>query len=152
MIRFHAIALAAALALSGCEGDGATVAHSVMAVCLRVEQPTEQVFRTAEAWQSFADGHSARPRPLPMPDFGQMMIAAHFDGAGSACVGFTVESVAGRGDEIVVMATRHTSPDICVAVIAYPQLVLSLERRDLPVRFRIRDTGDRPPGGGAPCI
>jgi hypothetical protein len=134
-----------------CANSGALLAHSVLAVCLRVEQPTERVFRTAEEWRAFADSHGARPSPLPTPDFGQTMIAAHFDGTGSACVGFTVESVEEREDEVVVNATRHASPDPCIAVLAYPQLLLSIERRDRPVEFRIRDVTDRTPGDAPPC-
>ncbi|HUG54846.1 MAG TPA: hypothetical protein VMR21_14650 [Vicinamibacteria bacterium] len=149
MVRtWTAGALALAL-LAGCEGGAETLTHSVLSVCLRVEQPTERVFRTAEEWRAFAD--PVARGPVPAPDFGQVMVAAHFDGTGSACVGFTVESVEESGGEVVVEATRHTSPDPCIAVLAYPQLVLTIERRDLPVRFRIRDVMDRVPGATPPC-
>jgi hypothetical protein len=143
------LAVALGSALLACSETGAALTYSVLSTCIRVEQPTERVFRTAEEWRAFAEPRAARP--VPVPDFGQVMIAAHFDGTGSACVGFTVESVEERADEVVVNATRHTSADPCIAVIAYPQLVLSIERRDLPVRFRVRDVTDRTPGAIPAC-
>ena len=148
--RARALLLLVLVSALGCHGDEDRLAHSVLSVCLRLERPLERVFRTAEEWQTFA-GPVARG-PVPVPDFGQQMVVARFDGPGSACAGFTVDGVEADAFELVVLATRHTSPDPCVAVIAYPQLLLAVERRDLPVRFQIRDATDRVPGAGPACM
>jgi hypothetical protein len=150
MVKPRVVGVLALFLLAGCGEGGDPLTHSVLSVCLRVEQPSERVFRTAEEWRAFTT--PVARGPVPSPDFGQVMVAAHFDGTGSACVGYTVESVEATEDEVIVQATRHSSPDPCIAILAYPQLVLSLERRDLPVRFRIRDSVDRVPGAVPACI
>lgn len=150
VIRRRVLSAVLALVVAACDGVEA-VRYAPVAVCLRVEQPSEQVFRTAEEWAAFIRRYGAAAS-VPSFDFGTTMVAAHFDGTGSACVGFTVESVEAGDDEVVVQATRHVSPDPCIAVIAYPQLVIAVDRRDLPVRFRIRDVSDRTPGVAPSCV
>ena len=109
------------------------------------------MFRTAEEWAAFVRRYGGTAS-VPTFDFATTMVAAHFDGTGSACVGFTVEAVEVGDDAVVVQATRHVSPDSCIAVVAYPQLVIAVDRRDLPVRFRIREVTDRTPGVAPSCI
>jgi Fe-S cluster biogenesis protein NfuA len=149
-MRARLLTAALAFVVAACDATEA-LRYAPVAVCLRVEQPSEQVFRTAEEWAAFVRRHGGAAS-VPSFDFGTTMVAAHFDGTGSACVGFTVESVEATDDEIVVQATRHTSPDPCIAVLAYPQLVIAVDRRDLPVRFRIRDVSDRMPGVAPSCV
>jgi len=90
--------------------------------------------------------------PPPAVDFAQKMVVARFDGGGSACVGFTIEAVEVDGDAVTVQATRHTSPGPCILILAYPQVVLEVPRRDLPVAFRIRDVQSDPPAETRPCL
>lgn len=143
----------AAALLAGCPADGEVLPFKPVGGCFKVEQPAEKVFRTAEEWEEFHRNAALRPPDgAPAVDFAQKMIVAHFDGSGSACVGFTVESVAvGRG-ALTVQATRNTSPNPCIAVVAYPQVVLEVPRRDLPVRFRIRDIRKDPPAQPKACF
>jgi hypothetical protein len=135
-----------------CPGDDAgAVPFTVLDACLRVPTPQEQLFRNAEDWRQFyaehTDGGTA-----PAVDFGRSVLAARFDGAGSACVGFTVESVEQKDGRVTIKATRHTSTGPCIDVVAYPQLIVVVERRDRPVTFEIRDVTGPPPAGHRPCV
>lgn len=128
-------------ALAGCASDSGTpVPYSVVDACVRVPTPTERVFRTAAEWSAFL---AANRGTSPAVDFTASMVAGHFDGEGSACVGYTVESVEETDGEIVARVTRHESPDPCIAVIAYPQLVITVESRPENVRFEITRVRDR---------
>ena len=135
----------------GCrnEPDGA-LGFELLATCLRVDQAQERTFRTAEEWSRFVASYPGGNAGAPV-DFSRSMVAARFDGAGSACVGFTVDGASIADGVTVVRATRHTSPDPCIAVLAYPQLVLAVPRADGPVAFRIADARDTPPGQTPAC-
>ena len=122
-----------------CGAEDGPLDFTVLPACLKVEQPQERVFRTAEEWTSFQAAHSGGDGAV---DFSRSIVAARFDGTGSACIGFTVERVSASDGMIVVRATRHASPNPCIAVVAYPQLVLVLPRRDDAVVFRIADARD----------
>jgi hypothetical protein len=141
LVKNGAVVLGLALLACACtRGDDGAVRFTMLNACLKVEQPQERVFRTAEEWASFRAAHPGDNGGAV--DFSQSMVAARFDGTGSACVGFTVESVSASDGTIVVRATRHTSPNPCIAVVAYPQLVLVLPRRDDAVSFRMADSRD----------
>jgi hypothetical protein len=146
-------ALAALALLAGCSSGAETLSFAPIAACFKVEQPMEKVFRSADEWQDFHRGAALRPAdPVPAVDFAQKMVVARFDGGGSACVGFAIESVEVDGDGVTVQAARHTSPNPCILILAYPQVVLEVPRRDLPVRFRIRDVQSDPPAETRPCF
>lgn len=141
-----------ALLGSACaEGGDGPVQSSVLQACLHVGAPQEQVFRNAADWERFYADHTDGG-PAPGVDFGRSVLAARFDGTGSACVSFTLDAVAIREGTVTIDATRQTSPDPCVAVVAYPQLLVVVERRDTPVVFRIRDVTGALPEGHAPCF
>jgi hypothetical protein len=142
-----------ALLTAGCppESQQGAVPFSILEACLHVTTPQEQVFRNAEEWRRFYADHTDGAE-APAVDFGRSVVAAHFDGTGSACVGFTVETVEVRGGRVTITATRHTSQDPCIAVVAYPQVLVVVERRDIPVAFQIRDVAGPPPSGRAPCV
>lgn len=134
--------VAVAVLASGCTaGDDGALRFTVLPACLKVEQPQERVFRTPAEWASFQAAHPGSDGGGAV-DFSQSMVAARFDGTGSACTGFTVESASASDGMTVVRATRHTSPNPCIAIVAYPQLVLVLPRRDDAVAFRIADSRD----------
>jgi hypothetical protein len=150
--RSSALILPLALLASGCaEGGESPVPHSILGACLHVDAAQEQVFRTAPDWERFYADHTAGGT-APAVDFGRSVLAAHFDGTGSACVGYTVESVEIRDGEVTIDATRHTSPEPCVDVVAYPQLLVVVEIRDRPVVFRIRSVSGPPPPTHTPCL
>lgn len=134
--------------IAGCT-SGTPVPYSILDACVRVAAPTERVFRTAAEWSAFL---SANRGTSPAVDFTASMVSGHFEGEGSACVGYTVESVEEKEGEIVVRATRHESPDPCIAVLAYPQLVIALESRPANVRFEIARVGDRATPQTRSCI
>jgi hypothetical protein len=134
-----AAACAVAFAVACAEPVEETLAHQLLPACFQREQSLERTFRTDTEWQSMANIHRG---PLPPVDFGTTMVAAHLDGGGSACVRFSVDSVQVTSSRVLVNAARHTSPDPCIALLAYPQLVLSFAQQDLPVSFRIRDVRD----------
>jgi len=143
---------AASLALlPGCAGTaGESLDFSVLETCIQVREPSVEVFRTAEAWQEFhRETGSGQP---PAVDFSRFLVAARFEGTGSACVGFTVEDVVGDEDRVVIQATRHESPGPCIAVLAFPQLVVAVPARDLPVEFDLRNRRDDPPSRPRPCF
>jgi hypothetical protein len=141
-----------ALLASGCvEASDGPVPSSVLEACLHVGDPQEQVFRNAADWERFYADHKEGGAAPPV-DFGRAVLAARFDGAGSACVSLTLDTVAVREGTVIIDATRHTSPDPCVGVVAYPQLLVVVERRDTPVVFRIRDVTGALPAGHAPCL
>lgn len=146
------VALAAALA-AGCPGKGeeGPVAFSILRTCLRVPQPTERVFTTAEEWEEFLGRYAGAEAP-PAVDFGRFVLAARFDGTGSACMVFTVEGVGVKDGQVVVRATRNLSPDPCTAVLAFPQVVVTVARRDLPVVFRIGEVVRPVESGARPCL
>ena len=124
-----------------CGGESGPLGFTILPTCLKVDSPQERVFRTAEEWTSFQAAHPGGDAGGPV-DFASSMVAARFDGTGSACAGFTVDDVVERDGMIVVRAVRHTSPNPCIAVVAYPQLALVMPRRDGPVEFRIVDARD----------
>jgi hypothetical protein len=135
----------AVILLGGPVGGDDAVAFSPVNVCFKVERPTEKAFRTAEEWEAFNRAAALRLADgAPPIDFEQKMVVAHFDGSGSACVGFTVEKVEIGDNAVTVRATRSTSPHPCIAVVAYPQVVLEVPRKNLPVRFRIRNVRKEP--------
>jgi hypothetical protein len=141
-----------AVLTSGCaESVDGGVPSSVLEACLKVPTAQERVFRNAEDWQRFYAEHT-EGGAAPAVDFGRSLLAAHFDGAGSACVGFTLDRVEVRDGEVTIDATRHTSQDPCITVVAYPQLLVVVDRRDTPVTFRIRDVVGPPPPGHTPCV
>lgn len=140
-----------ALIASGCEGGDGPVPSSLLDACLHVDAAQDHVFRNAEDWQRFYDDHTEEGT-APAVDFGRSVLAAHFDGAGSACVGYTLDGVELRDGEVVIDATRHDSPGPCIDVVAYPQLLVVVERRDMPVVFRIRDLIGPPPAAHTPCV
>jgi hypothetical protein len=136
------LVLLAALIGPGCPGNvGERLGFSVVSACFKVEQAQETVFRSAQEWQAFVQSHGGLPGP-PAPDFSRGMVAAHFDGGGSACTGFTVEEARLAEGRLVISATRHTSPGPCVAVLAYPQVLVLLPVQNAPVVFRIGDARD----------
>jgi hypothetical protein len=139
--------------LAGCSAGVETLTFARIAACFRVEQPMEKVFRSAQEWEDFHRSAALRPADsVPAVDFAQKMVVARFDGGGSACVGFTVESADVDDDVVVVRATRNTSPSPCIAILAYPQVLLEVPRRDLPVRFLIRDLRSDPPAESRSCF
>jgi hypothetical protein len=140
-----------ALLASGCEGGDGPVPSSVLEACLEVEAAQDQVFRNAEDWQRFYADH-AEEGTAPAVDFGRSVLAAHFDGGGSACVGFTLDRVETNDGTVTIDATRHTSSGPCIDVVAYPQMLVVVERRDTPVVFRIRDVIGPPPPTHTPCV
>lgn len=151
-LRAAVVLLALPMAASGClEGSDGVVPSSVLNACLRVEAPQEQVFRNAEDWQRFYTEHT-EGGPAPSVDFGRAVVAAHFDGAGSACTGFILDRVEVRDGAITIDATRNAHPGPCIDVVAYPQLLVVVERRDTPVTFRIRDVIGPPPAAHVPCV
>jgi hypothetical protein len=140
------------LLLASCgEGEG-QISHRVVPTCVRVPEATERVFGSAEEWRRFVEEHGGRVSDGGPVDFGRFVLAARFDGYGSACTSFTVESVAAEGGRVTIRATRHLSPDPCIAVLAYPQLAVALDRRNLPVVFRIAESVDRVRGETRPCF
>jgi len=142
LVKNGTVVLGLAVLACGCtRGDDGVLRFTVLPTCLKVEQPQERVFRTAEEWANFQAAHPGGDAGGAV-DFSQSMVAARFDGTGSACTGFTVESASASDGTIVVRATRHTSPNPCIAVVAYPQLVLVLPRRDDAVSFRMADSRD----------
>jgi hypothetical protein len=135
-----ALVLVLGAPLLGCEeAVEERLSFRLVAACFQRDQSLERTFRTNAEWQSMADVHRG---PLPQVDFGTTMVAAHLDGAGSACVRFSVDEVQLTRSRVIVAAVRHVSPDPCIAIVAYPQLVLTFEQRDEPVSFRIRDVRD----------
>lgn len=144
-------ALAASGLVAGCQAGGdQPLGFRIVDTCLKVEERTEVVFRSASDLAEFWGRHGGAGS-APQVDFTRFMLAAHFDGTGSACVRFTVEDVVAEEGTVRIEATRHTSPDPCIAVLAYPQLVVEVEDRDLPVSFRIRDARDNL-GRTIPCF
>jgi hypothetical protein len=141
--------LIALVTLAACGETGSPVRHSIVEACVRVPTASERVFRSAAEWSAFLTANRGTSAPV---DFSTSMVAAHFDGEGSACVGYTVESVEEREGEIVVRATRHESPDPCIAVIAYPQLVITLDQRPENVRFEITRVQDRASTSTRSCV
>ena len=142
LVKIGAAVLGLAALTFACGADDGPLGFTVLPACLTVEQPQEHVFRSAEEWTRFQAAHAGSSSAGPV-DFTQSMVAARFDGAGSACTAFTAESVSASDGMMVVRATRHVSPNPCIAVVAYPQLVLVLPRRDDAVAFRIVETRDQ---------
>ena len=141
-------ALLAALLLSACapEPEGSRrLAFSRLDVCLRVREASEQTFRSQAEWEAFysSNGGSGGSGVI---DFSRQMVAARFDGTGSACVQFTYDGIEETDGRVTVRATRHVSPNPCILLLAYPQAVLVVERSDLPVRWDIGERQDAQPG------
>jgi hypothetical protein len=147
----HIGAAAVALALlHGCSESDESLDFSVLETCVQLRQPATEVFRSAQAWQDFYRSSGAGQPPAV--DFSRFLVAARFEGTGSACVGFTVEEVVADENGVVVHATRHESPGPCIAVLAFPQLVVAVEVRDLPVEFDVSSVRDEPPAQPRPCF
>ena len=144
-----AVLLVALAALAGCDNSGSAVSADVLEACVRTRTATERVFRTAGEWEAFL---AANDGSAPAVDFPASMVAVHLEGPGSACVGYSVDSVEEAGREIVVRATRHESPGACIAVVAYPGLVVSLRTGPESVRFEIGRVRDEPPTRSSPCV
>ena len=126
------------------EGPSRPVAFQLLKTCLLVPQVQDQVFRDSNSWSAFHRQYAKDPTSAPPAvDFTQSVVAAHFDGTGSACVTFTVESVEEEDGQSVVRATRHVSTNPCIAILAYPQVALTIARRDLSPVFRISETRDQ---------
>jgi hypothetical protein len=138
-LRIFATAMACAALLSCAEPVEEALAFRLLPTCFQREQSLEQTVRTAAEWQALAGLHRGA---LPPVGFDSDMVALRLDGGGSACVRFSVDSVEVTESRVLVNAVRHTSPDPCILILAYPQLVLSFPQRDLPVNFRIRDVVD----------
>ena len=148
-LRTATAAAALTLPLLACGGDDqGPLASSVVSTCLQYPQTTERVFRSDAEWQAV---HRENNRTAPAVDFAQSIVAGHFDGGGSACTTFSVEDVSLRDGTIVVAATRHLSTLPCIAIVAYPQLVLQLPRGDQPVRFDIREVRGESAGSVRAC-
>jgi hypothetical protein len=137
-----------ALATLSCGGpQGEELSFSLVTTCLFFPVPTERVFRTTTEW-------TAAHRPgqgAPPIDFASTMVAAHFDGEGSACTTFSVERVTVEEGFVVVRATRHASTLPCILIIAYPQVSISLPRREEPVRFVFTDVRGDAAGPARAC-
>ena len=147
------VALAGLVGLPpGCVQGDAGVSFSIVPSCVRVKQATERVFQTAEEWQTFVQENGGMVSDGSLVDFSRFVLAARFDGPGPACTGFTVEDVLVRDGRVEIRATRHTWPGACVLVLAYPQLVVAIERRGMPVVFRIADARDEVPSQTRRCI
>jgi hypothetical protein len=130
----------ACVALVSCaEPVEETLTFRLLPTCFQREQSLEQTARTAAEWQALASLHRG---PLPPVSFDSDMVALRLDGGGSACVRFSVDDVQVTESRVIVNAVRHSSPDPCILILAYPQLVLAFPQRDLPVSFRIRDVTD----------
>ena len=142
-----ALLLSTLLAACDADGDG-PLRFSRIEACFRVREPGERVFTTAQDWAAFHALYGSGA--LPSVDFNRSVVVARFDGAGSACTAFTVEGVAQRDGRVEVSMTRHVSPGPCILVIAYPQIVLEIERRDAPVSFSIAEARDT--RAATPCL
>jgi hypothetical protein len=120
---------------------------TLVPTCLVFAEPTEHVFRTQAEW---AAAH--RPgQEVPPVDFGSSQVAGHFDGPGSACTSFSVESTTVEDGVVVVHATRHVSTQPCILIVAYPQVLVSIPRRDEPVRFAVDTVNGDLPGPARAC-
>jgi hypothetical protein len=142
-----ALLLGALLSACAADGDG-PLRFSRIEACFRVREASERVFTTAQEWSAFHALHGLGAPPAV--DFNRSVVVARFDGTGSACTAFTVEGVALRDGRVEVSLTRHVSPDPCVLVIAYPQIVLEIERREAPVSFAIAEARDT--RAAQPCL
>lgn len=146
------VALAGLVGLPlGCVPGDAGVSFSIVPSCVGVQQATERVFQTAEEWQTFVQENGGMVSDGSPVDFNRFVLAARFDGPGSACTGFTVEDVLVRDGRIEISATRHTWPHACILLLAYPQVVVAVERRGMPVVFRIADARDEVPSQTRRC-
>jgi hypothetical protein len=145
--------IAASLALAACpaEPKDQALAFEPVAACVRVSEPTEQVFRSADELRAFFARRGASGSE-PSVDFATRMVAARFDGTGSACTGFVVDKAELRDGTVVLSLTRQVSPNPCIAVVAHPQILVAIERRDAPVEFRIRQVSEDPRGRTRPCL
>jgi hypothetical protein len=144
------LALGLAAGLAGCRSaDFERLAFEVVPVCVRTEEAGERVFRTEAEWTTFLAAHHATAPPGI--DFGQRMVVSRFDGGGSACTSWTVEDALVTDGVVVVQATRHLFEGPCIAVLAFPQVTVSVERRDLPVQFRVREVRTSSTGAGSSC-
>jgi hypothetical protein len=144
-----AVLLSTMAGLAACGDAGDRVDASVLDACVRVQTPTERTFRTSGEWEAFLAANHGTASAV---DFRTSMVAARLDGPGSACAGYTVQSVEEKDGEIVVRATRHENPDPCIAVIAYPGLVLVLPSGPANVRFEIAQARDRVTPETRTCI
>jgi len=146
-VRRAGTAALALLALS-CGGAGREeLRFALVSTCLQYAQPTERVFRTSAEWSA---AHRVG-QDVPAIDFGANEVAARFDGPGSACTSFSVEAVRVEDGFVVVHATRHASTLPCILIVAYPQVLVSLPRRDEPVRFVINSVSGDAPGPARAC-
>jgi hypothetical protein len=147
-----ALAMLVAPALVCCgsvAGPEDTLSFTLVRTCLTYGEQVARVFRSAAEWQ---DAHRRHGRePAPPVDFSRSMVAAWFDRPGSACTSFSAQGVSLESGEIVVDATRHNWTGPCILVLAHPQLVLAIDKRDAPVRFRLRDLSGQTEGPARAC-
>jgi hypothetical protein len=143
------VAMLALLASAGCGSDD-ELGFQVVDACAPVEQASEQVFRTEAEWETFLLSHGAIR--VPDVDFTQRMVASRFDGGGSACTRLTVENVLETEGRVTIEATRHLYDGPCVLLLAFPQVSVSVEQRDLPVEWQITSvtTSNQPQGRSCP--
>ena len=142
------VALAALVGATACGGDP-ELGFEVVNACVAVEQPGEQVFRTEAEWETFLQAHGAPT--VPAVDFTQRMVASRFDGGGSACTRLTVENVLETDGAVTVEATRHLFDGPCILLLAYPQVSVSIEQRDVPVQWRIAEVTSTQQPSGRSC-
>jgi hypothetical protein len=127
--------LMSAAALSCGGGDEGDLPFALVATCLRYPQSAEITFRSNAEWQEANGGYGKDAAPAV--DFTRSMLAARFDGPGSACTSFSVDKVSLQDGRVTVRATRHATTQPCILIVAYPQVVVSIPRREEPVRFVI---------------
>ena len=144
-----ALVLLAALGPACRSADLEPLPFEQLPVCVAVDGVGDRVFRTAAAWETFLA--SGRVTGQAAPDFAQVTVATHLDGAGSACTGFTVDDVAVSDSRVLVQATRHVFDGPCIAVIAYPQVSVAFAATDLPVDVRVREVTVTASRGAAAC-
>jgi hypothetical protein len=109
------------------------------------ETAKQVVVRTAAEWQDVWRSHAPAQKP-PVVDFSSRMVVGVFLGS-QPSAGFDVEIVAVRpgGEGLVVEYTRHVpSPGVLTAqVLTEPFHLVSVPKRDGPIRFVERSSSDR---------
>ncbi len=146
----RAISFLFALVLPGCAGDSeGDLAFTMVQTCLAFSEPAERVFRDAQEWQ---EAHRKNGQgEAPAIDFTRFQVAGRFDGGGSACTSFSVEGVSVEAGEVVVRATRHVSTQPCILILAHPQVLVTMPRREEPVRFVVTEVQGASSGPARAC-
>ena len=122
---------------------------TLLSTCLRYPETIERTFRSDAEWQEAHRGFG-RP-PAPPVDFSRSMVAAHFDGPGSACTTFSVEAARMEDGVLRIDAVRHVFTGPCILAIRYPQLIVAVDRHDGPVQFLIREVAGEMFGPARAC-